>query len=151
MMSAVSQSEQNPPKRTRTGRIVRTGVSGLTATALDVGVLAGLVELAGAPVALAAFVGALCGGVVSFLLGKYWAFLSPRPIEPRQILTYAMVSLGTAALMAGAVHVLAITIGMPYLLAKAIAAAAIFLLWSYPAQAKLVFPDAQVAGRHTSC
>jgi hypothetical protein len=51
----------------------------------------------------------------------------------------------TAAFTAAAIHILAVLIGIPYLIAKAIAAALVFVLWTYPAQARLVFPEAAEA------
>jgi putative flippase GtrA len=125
----------NPGKR-----ILRVGMSGVVATALDVGALIALVELAGVHVTLAAFLAATLGGVTNFLVNKYWAFQDRAPLEIRQITLYAMVSLVTAAFVAVSVHILAVLIGLPYLAAKGIAAALVFLVWTYPAQARLVFP-----------
>ena len=128
-------------------RMMRVGASGLVATGLDVGSLILLIELLGVHVTLAAFLAATAGGVSNFLVNKYWAFKDGAPLEIRQITLYAMVSLVTATFVAAAVHVLAVLLGVPYLAAKAIAAALIFLVWTYPAQARLVFPDAAVGGR----
>src|SRR5690606_33338973 len=85
------------------------------------------------------------GGIANFLINKYWAFDDEAPLEIRQITLYAMVSVVTAAFVAVAVHILAVLIGLPYLLAKAIAAALVFLCWTYPAQSRLVFPSAGAA------
>lgn len=149
----MNESSTHTPRRrarTKTGRLVRTGVSGLAATAIDVMALVAFVELADAPVALAAFLGAVMGAGCNFTLSKFWAFRCPEPIDPKQVFTYAMVSFVTACVMAGSVHFLAVNIGMPYLLAKGIAAAVVFLVWSYPAQAKLVFPSAPVLARQSA-
>ena len=121
---------------------MRVGVSGMVATAIDVGALVFLVEVARTHVTLAAFLAAALGGVTNFLVNKYWAFEDEAPLEIRQITIYALVSLVTAAFVAAAVHILAVLIGLPYLIAKAVAAALVFLVWTYPAQARLVFPDA---------
>ena len=123
-------------------RIFRVGVSGVAATAVNVGTLIFLVEVVGCPVTLAAFLSACMGGVTNFLVNKFWAFADGAPIDVRQVTLYALVSLVTAAFVAACVHVLAVMMGMPYLWAKAIAAVLVFLVWSYPAQAKLVFPTA---------
>jgi putative flippase GtrA len=123
-------------------RLMRVGASGVVATGLDVGALVLLVEALGVHVTLAAFLAATLGGVTNFLVNKYWAFKDQAPLEIRQITIYALVSLVTATFVAAAVHVLAVMIGLPYLAAKAIAAALVFLAWTYPAQARLVFPDA---------
>lgn len=126
-------------------RIFRVGVSSVVATAVDVGTLILLVEVVGCPVTLAAFLSACMGGVTNFLVNKFWAFADGAPIDVRQVTLYALVSLVNAAFVAACVHVLAVMMGMPYLWAKAIAAIVVFLVWSYPAQAKLVFPATQAA------
>jgi putative flippase GtrA len=130
-----------------TKRMMRVGVSGMVATAVDVTALVLLVELLRSHVTIAAFLAAALGGVTNFLINKYWAFDDDAPLEIRQIAIYALVSLVTAAFTAAAIHILAVLIGVPYLIAKAIAAALVFLIWTYPAQARLVFPEtAEIAG-----
>lgn len=125
-----------------TKRMMRVGVSGAVATAVDVAMLVFLVEVAGVYVTLAAFLAAATGGVTNFVLNKFWAFQDHSPIAIRQVSSYAFVSLLTAAFVAASVHLFAVMMGLPYLLAKAAAATLVFLCWSYPAQAKLVFPAA---------
>ena len=128
-----------------TKRFMRVSVSGMVATAVDVVALILLVEVLRSHVTIAAFLAAALGGVTNFLINKYWAFDDDAPLELRQVTIYALVSLVTAAFTAAAIHILAVLIGIPYLFAKAIAAALVFLLWTYPAQARLVFPDASDA------
>jgi putative flippase GtrA len=125
-----------------TKRMMRVGVSGVVATGVDVAALILLVELFRSHVTIAAFLAAALGGVTNFVINKYWAFDDDAPLEIRQVAIYALVSLVTAAFTAAAIHILAVLIGIPYLIAKAIAAALVFVIWTYPAQARLVFPDA---------
>lgn len=121
-------------------KLVRVGVSGAVATGLDIAALVFLVEAMRSHVTLAAFLAAALGGVCNFLINKYWAFRDGSPIDLRQVTVYAFVSLVTAAFVAATVHLLAVVMVLPYLLAKAIAAVLVFLVWTYPAQARLVFP-----------
>jgi putative flippase GtrA len=123
----------------RSKRLVKVGLSGMIATAIDVVTLIALVELLGSHVTIAAFLAAVAGGVGNFAVNKYWAFKDRSPVDLRQVASYAIVSLVTAMFVASMVHVLAVLLGVPYLLAKAIAAALAFILWSYPAQSRLVF------------
>jgi putative flippase GtrA len=118
---------------------VRTGISGVIATAVDVCAMVLMVELLAMPVGVAAFLGAVLGAVTNFTLSKFWAFADPTPVDPKQVTTYALVSLGTALFVATSVHVLAVMVGVQYVLAKGIAAVLAFSVWSYPAQSKLVF------------
>jgi putative flippase GtrA len=120
--------------------MVRVGVSGVVATGIDIAALVLLVEALRSHVTLAAFLAAALGGVCNFLINKYWAFRDSSRIDLRQVTVYGFVSLVTAAFVAAAVHVLAVVMALPYLLAKAIAAALVFLVWTYPAQSRLVFP-----------
>jgi len=119
--------------------MVRVGLSGLFATALDVGALVVLVEVFGVYVTIAAFFAAISGGIANYLVNKFWAFGDRTSIDVRQVLTYAFVSLMTGLFVAGSVHLFAVVIGWPYLVAKALSAVLVFVAWSYPAQAKLVF------------
>ncbi len=122
--------------------MVRVGVSGVVATGIDIATLVLLVEVVRSHVTLAAFLAAALGGVCNFLINKYWAFRDRSPIELRQVTVYSFVSLITAAFVAAVVHVLAVVMVVPYLVAKAIAAVLVFLVWTYPAQSRLVFPGA---------
>ena len=124
-----------------TKRVVRVGVSGVVATGIDIAALVLLVEALGSHVTLAAFLAATLGGVSNFLINKYWAFRERSPIDLRQVTVYSFVSLITAAFVAVAVHVLAVVMVLPYLWAKAIAALLVFVVWTYPAQSRLVFPS----------
>ena len=121
-------------------RVMRVSASSVLATAVDIAALIALVEVAAMHVTVAAFVAAVCGGVTNFLVNKYWAFADGEPLDVRQVSLYVLVSLANAMFVAASLHVFAVLIGVPYLLAKAAAAALVFVLWSYPAQAKLVFP-----------
>lgn len=125
----------------RAKRLVRVGASGIAATSVDVLLLIVLVELGGVYVTVAAFLAASAGGFANFTINKFWAFKDPAPIDFRQVSSYAFVSVMTACFVALTVHVFAVLMGVPYLLAKALAAVVVFLLWSYPAQSRLVFPE----------
>ena len=111
---------------------------------LDVGVLVLLVEHH-TPVALAAFCGAAAGAVMNFALNKYLAFRDRSPINGRQLARFGLVAVATAALMAIAMQLVAVELGVPYLIAKLLCAAAVFAVWTYPAQRRLVFRRAASA------
>src|SRR5688500_16319294 len=113
-------------------RMMRSGASGVVATAIDVTAMVLLVELGGLGYALAAALSAVLGGLVNFTVSKYWAFRDRSPLETRQVATFAVVCSGTAACMAGVVHLLAVNANLPYLIAKAIASVTVFLIWTYP-------------------
>jgi putative flippase GtrA len=122
----------------RLQRIAGAGLGGIVGTVFDVAVLVALVE-SGAPVALAAFLGAAAGAVVCFTVNKRWAFRDPSPLALRQVAAFTAVAAVTATLMAIAMHVATHELHLPYLVSKAMCAAVVFATWSYPAQRRLVF------------
>lgn len=127
-----------PPVVNNTRQMVAAGMGGAAGSVLDVVVLVLMVE-GGAPVAWAAFCGAAAGAVVNFALNKYIAFRDRSPITGQQLARFALVAVATAVLMAFAMQLVAVELGVPYLIAKLICAGAVFAVWSYPAQRRLVF------------
>jgi putative flippase GtrA len=114
------------------------GLGGAVGSSADIAVLIALVE-SGVRVAGAAFLGAATGAVVCFVVNKRWAFRDRSPVTLRQVASFAAVAAVTATLMAIAMHLAVEGAGVPYLAAKALCAAAVFVVWSYPAQRRLVF------------
>jgi len=127
------------PERAR--RFLSTTLVSLGATVVDV-VLLTLCYHLGIVVGAAAFAGSLAGAVFGFVANKYWALRDGRPLTARQIAIYTAVSLATAALTAGAMHLACDRGHVPYLVAKLVSASAVFALWTYPAQRRLVFVPA---------
>jgi putative flippase GtrA len=118
--------------------LVAAGAGGAVGSLLDVAVLVLLVEH-GAPVAGAAFCGAVAGAVTNFALNKYLAFRDRSPINGRQLARFGLVAVAAATLMAIAMQLVAVRLGVPYLIAKLVCAAVVFAVWTYPAQRRLVF------------
>jgi putative flippase GtrA len=119
-------------------QLAAAGVSGAVGTGLDVAVLVLLVEH-GTRVPVAAFLGATAGALVNFALNKYVAFRDRSRIDVPQVTRFGLVTVATAILMAAAMQLVAVDLGVPYLLAKLICAAVVFAVWTYPAQRRLVF------------
>ena len=122
----------------RLREMAAAGLGGISATVVDVTMLVLLVEH-GTAVALAAFIAASCGAAVGFTMNKYIAFRDRSPISFRQCGRFAFVAVATALLMAGAMQLIAVKLGAPYLVAKLICSALVFLAWTYPAQRRFVF------------
>jgi phosphatidylglycerophosphate synthase/putative flippase GtrA len=116
---------------------LRVAAMQVVATLADLAVASAIVyELHGAP-SVATILGCMVGAVVSFVLTRVWAFENHGPWLP-QLLRYAFVSAGTAALNGGGVALLAM-LNAPFLLAWAITRAVVFATWSYPLQRDFVF------------
>ena len=124
-------------------RVAKTACSGLGAVVVDAAAMIALIELANVPVGIAAFLAACCGAVANFIISKFWAFADRSRVSARQLGSFAIVVLVNAAFVATCVHFLANLFGVQYLVSKWLASALGFVVWSYPAQAKLVFPAAR--------
>ena len=126
------------------GQMFAAGVGGAAATAVDVGTLVLLVEH-GTPVAhcrvmqLGQMCAAAAGAVVCFMLNKHIAFRDRTPVTAEQLGRFGLVAVATALLMAFAMEVFAVKLRVPYLVAKVICSAIVFVAWTYPAQRRLVF------------
>jgi putative flippase GtrA len=119
-------------------QLAAAGMGGAVGSVLDVATLVLLVEH-GTRVPVAAFCGAAAGAVVNFALNKYIAFRDRSRISGRQLARFGLVAVATATLMALAMQLVAVKLGVPYLLAKLLCAAVVFAVWTYPAQRRLVF------------
>src|SRR4051794_21183816 len=112
------------------------GLGGVLGTAVDIAVLATLVRH-GAAIAPSAFAGAIAGAGLSFVVSKYVAFRDGSPVRARQVAAFGLVAVATALVTAVAMQLVAVGLRVPPLAAKAICAAVVFVLWSYPAQRRL--------------
>jgi putative flippase GtrA len=122
--------------------MLTAGLGGAVGTGADVGTLVLLVQRAHLAIPLATFLAASVGAVVCFLMNKYVAFRDRKPVTARQLGSFAGVAFATALMMALAMKLVAVELGVPYVLAKLLCAAAIFVAWTYPAQRRLVFRGA---------
>lgn len=118
--------------------LVASGFGGAVGTAVDVSVLVLMVQHHVA-IAASAFCGAAAGAAMNFAMNKYVAFRDRSPISARQVVRFGVVAVAAATLMALAMELVAVVLGVPYLLAKLICAAVVFVVWTYPAQRRLVF------------
>lgn len=118
--------------------LLTAGASGVAATVADVLLLVLMVEH-GVSVPTAAFLAATAGAVVCFLMNKYIAFRDRSSVTVQQVGRFGAVAVTTAMLMALSMKILAVHLGVPYLVAKVVCAAVVFVVWTYPAQRRLVF------------
>lgn len=122
-------------------KFLNNGVGSIAAGVLDMAVLIALVET-GTPVGVAAFIAAVCGGILHFTWGKYLTFRDRTPLALVQMLRFASVALVTALLLAVTIHLSAVEIHVPYVLAKLLCSVVVFAAWTYPAQRYFVFKSA---------
>lgn len=130
---------QRARQRTRTFR--RHQLSAFVATGVDFAIMTSSHELFGIDPVLATAVGATCGGVTNFQLGRHWVFGGARDGRVvGQALRYACVSLGCVVLNALGMGLVRIWVGpQSYVLQRVVVSLLVGFLWSYPAQRWLVF------------
>ncbi|CAN5739816.1 hypothetical protein BH11MYX3_BH11MYX3_23670 [soil metagenome] len=114
------------------------GFGGAVGTGVDVAALVLLVKH-GVSVPVATFLAALGGAATNFVLNKYVAFKDHSPINLRQLSRFGFVAVAAALLMAGAMSIVSVKLGVPVVVAKLACAAVVFAIWTYPAQRRLVF------------
>src|SRR5262245_15386824 len=119
------------------------GFGGVVGTGCDIGTLVLLKEWARMSTPPAAFLAASVGAVVCFVINKHISFRDRSPVTFGQVARFGLVAVATAFLMALAMKLVADDLHVPYLWAKLLCAAAVFIAWTYPAQRRLVFRRVQ--------
>ncbi len=119
----------------------RHQLASIVSTAVDFGVMVLVVEVLKRSPVFGTLVGATCGAVTNFQLGRHWTFEARHEGAAPQALRYAGVSGASAAWNALGEYVAHNLLGVPYLLARAIVAVAVSFGWNFPMQRYFVFRD----------
>lgn len=117
----------------------RAAVASLAGTAADGAAYQVVLFAAAARYSLAAFAGAVVGGVTNFLLGRYWAFPPAGRRFARQMALYAVGSLLTYVVLNATLYVLIEKVGTNERLAWLPGKAVAWMVVSYPFQRWVVF------------
>jgi putative flippase GtrA len=118
---------------------VRHHTGSLISTAVDYAVMVACVELLSIRSVPATVVGALCGAITNFTLGRRFVYrVDHRPVGPAAW-RYVLVSAAGLALNAGGEHLLNNVLGLQYLLARLITSILVSNGWNYPLQRFFVF------------
>jgi putative flippase GtrA len=121
------------------GLLARHQTGAIVATAVDFLIMIGWVELGrGSPVAGVA-VGAACGALTNFLLGRQWIFRATDRSAAGQALRYALVSAGSLGLNSMGEHLLLRALGLPYVPTRVLVAAMVGMGWNFPLHRFFVF------------
>jgi putative flippase GtrA len=117
----------------------RHQIGALVATGVDFGVMIACVEWLGVSAVAGTAAGATLGAATNFTLGRVWIFRrhSRRPAD--QAVRYAMVSAASAAWNALGEHVVHELAHVQYVLARALVAFAVGLIWNFPMHRYFVF------------
>jgi putative flippase GtrA len=122
----------------------RHQLGSVIASAVDFGTMISCVEqLRLSPVAATA-IGATLGGVTNFCLGRVWIFRVQSGRPEVQAVRYALVAGASAGWNALGEHVVHNLAHVQYVVARAIVAIAVSLLWNFPMQRRFVFREGSV-------
>ncbi|MEZ4409892.1 MAG: CDP-alcohol phosphatidyltransferase family protein [Polyangiales bacterium] len=126
------------PAAARVREGMRQRFSALVSAAVDLTVMIVAVEGMGAPPALAAAAGGATGALLSFSLGRRWTHDVADDALAHQAARYALVA-ATAVGFNAMGEGVAVALGVNYVLARLVIAAAVGALWSAPMQQHYVF------------
>jgi putative flippase GtrA len=121
------------------GSLARHQAGAAVATAVDYGVMITLVSLAGAAPEIGTAVGAACGGITNFTVGRRWVFRATQRDPYPQAGRYAAVSLGSLLLNTCGMHFVASLLHVQYVAARVIVSIFVSLFWNFPMQRTFVF------------
>jgi len=88
---------------------------------------------------LASFIGNVAGALTHFTLGRSWVFRKADRTVVRQVIRYAIVWCGYAALTAGVVYLFTDYMQLDPLLSKVLTSVLISVGYNYPLQKRFVF------------
>jgi len=119
----------------------RHQIGATIATVVDFGAMILLVEGLGISPVAATAIGASFGGITNFTLGRAWIFRHHSGHIASQAIRYAAVSAAGAGLNALGEHIVHDRAHVQYVVARALVAIAVSLLWNYPMQREFVFQE----------
>jgi len=127
---------------------MRHNIASLSATAVDYGVMITLVEAARLSAVAATAVGAFCGAVTNFTLGRVFTYkVTDAPVLGHAF-RYILVSGAGLGLNAAGEYLFAIVLGVQYLAARVITSIIVSTGWNYPLQRSFVFSRRDQAAPH---
>jgi putative flippase GtrA len=132
-----SSSYNHDVKRTVT-LLSQHQLSSLVATGVDYCIMIASVSLFGLSPVLGTVIGALCGAVTSFTLGRRWVFDAKHGDLSGQALRYAMVSAVSLCCNAGGEWLL-VRVGLQYIVARVVTSAVVGIAWNFPMHRHFVF------------
>jgi putative flippase GtrA len=125
----------------------RNTLTSVFTTALDFGVLTGLVELFAVNYVLATFLGTVAGAVSNFLINRHWSFEANHVGPAGQLVRFLPVQAGSTLWHTLGVWLFTDLAGLRYLASKLIVSTLVYLAWNYPMNRYFVFRKAVTTKR----
>lgn len=139
MSTMIQKSVHNVPFITS---FIRYNAAALTASACDFGMTILCREIFGMHYLVSVFLGALCGGMVAFTMGRYWTYISTEEKPQIQGMRYVVIWGGSILMNTVGVYILADVLGLGeqhYLYWKIIVAVLVGAFYNFPMQRYFVF------------
>jgi putative flippase GtrA len=118
---------------------LKANTAALIATLCDYAVTIALVYFSGMHPVAAAVAGTVSGGIINFLMGRYWAFNETKTGTTRQAYKYFLVWTGNLLLNACGMYLLTIYADIHFAAAKLGTALIVAVAYNYPLQKNYVF------------
>jgi len=122
----------------------KANIAAITASVFDYAVTTGTIYFLKADVVTAAVTGVISGGVINFLIGRYWAFNATATSTHLQAFKYLIVWTGNLILSAAGMYLLTKNLLLHYALAKLVTACFIAVAYNYPLQRNYVYKKNQM-------
>src|SRR5690242_20130558 len=117
----------------------RNSITSVFTTALDFGVLTGLVEIFHVNYVLAVFLGTVAGATSNFLINRYWSFEATHSTPHWQLVRFLPVQAGSSGFQTLGVWLVTEHTRLTYYGSKMVVAVAVYLCWNYPMNRWFVF------------
>jgi putative flippase GtrA len=111
----------------------------MAASSVDFAAMAMVVEIFRANAVLGTAIGAVCGAMTSFLLGRAWVFRRADMAPAGQLARYAVVAFASLGLNVLGEYLFVVRAGAGYLQARVVVAVLVANLWNYPLHKYFVF------------
>lgn len=132
-------SESKTPSRSLSHLFLSAQVAALIGTVVDFLIVILLTELAEIWYVFSNAIGATCGAITNFLLGRYWVFSATEKKIYHQAFRYFLVALGSMLLNTLGVYLLTEYTSLHYIFSKVIIAIIVAVTFNFFLQKNFVF------------
>lgn len=122
-------------------KFFKAQVASFSATLIDFSITYALTSFAELSYIFSSATGVICGGIINFLLGRYWVFNATKERKVKQVPKYILVWISSMLLNMGGLVLLTEVFGFYYLISKAITSVIVGVIFNYNIQKTFVFKD----------